>query len=179
VFHFELFKELIISMEASNKIQGILPPVFMEKVRNGQIKGMPTELRDNLLNGKIKGLPPEIIEAFEAGTVNQGIPPEVLEKMGNGQMKPGIQHRRASKYSVESVTGAVCHQLNDNRLELSFYADRPVCEFELLPALGEKGGEIHSVPTKEHVTAINVSLDDLKNIHEMLSTVIDRMEQSK
>lgn len=97
-----------------------------------------------------------------------------------------IVHKRADNYSVNYVTGAVATLSTDNtRLEVSLYSERVMYSEEGMeqhpsePELYRPDGNVSGSMFREHVTGINVSLEEAKEIADLITQMVERVESNK
>lgn len=94
---------------------------------------------------------------------------------------PVLPHTYYPSYQTYVVTGAACYP-HSNRIELSFYADKPRYQHEELEAVPGESGQfkvkdsqgIASISVREHMTAINISIDEAKAIRDLLDKVLNK-----
>ncbi len=92
-----------------------------------------------------------------------------------------LPHSYSPSYQPHVASGVACNRLANDRVELSFYADRARYmheELELVPGqVGQfqikEGVGIASSPVREHMTAVNMSLEELKAFYDMLTLVLN------
>jgi len=92
-----------------------------------------------------------------------------------------LPHSYSPSYQTHVASGVSCNRLANNRVELSFYADRVrYLHEELEPVPGQvgqlqikEGVGIASSPLREHMTAVNMSIEELKAFYDMITVVLN------
>ena len=91
--------------------------------------------------------------------------------------QPRLQHRRSKDFQVHAITGAVSIPMPQNRLELSFYIDRPEFLSEALKET-ESGlhpsGDMSTSLYREHMVSINLSLETAHDLYSMLKMCLEK-----
>lgn len=87
-----------------------------------------------------------------------------------------LKHRKADGFRFSSCTGAVAVPLTQDRLQVSFYADRADIEHELLTNDGAElklSGDIKSTLVREHVVGLDMTLPVARDIYLMLKEIFE------
>ncbi|MFQ1786650.1 hypothetical protein ACK39B_08625 [Aeromonas veronii] len=94
-----------------------------------------------------------------------------------------LQHIYSSSYQTYVANGVACNTPN-GRIELSFYADKArYMHEELEPVAGEPNRlkvredvGIASQPIREHMTCVNMSVEDAQALYDLLGKVLTNKE---
>ncbi len=88
-----------------------------------------------------------------------------------------LPHRRANNFQYHSCTGAVTVPISQDRLQVSFYAERADVNYERLEN-GDEGiklsGDLNTTLVREHIVGLDMSVNVARDIYLMLKGIFEQ-----